>query len=402
MSLNSPLRRAILILLALIVVFAALEGMARVYSQFSRRAKMWALRKPLPLVKLFPLDRYGFRNKLALMDTMRLQAIISDVLRLEYVHLPEYNLLDPEFSYQTISINQMGFRGSAWAQARQQNEFRIFLVGGSTAFSLYAEEDSALHVLLEQSLARALGAAGRIPRVYCAAIPGATSRAEVAIVEDLVLPLKPDIVVVLNGVNDLNDGVRRQAAGWRNSALALNRVSLVRNVRLLHLFANKLATLAYTPVSFHGAAASPSRIKAVVSEVVQRYGENMQSLQRWLSRAGIPLVVCLQPDLLALNARRLPNALLAIHRAWQEHAPVRFQIHRQGYARLLENLERRRMNVFAANQLLMASGTIEHAGPVQIERIFFDAVHLTPAGNRALAAWLSQAILRHGRRRNWW
>lgn len=101
-----------------------------------------------------------------------------------------------------FSTNNMGFRGPHLVQPKPSDEFRIFMVGGSTTENLYLDDSDALTAVLQRELQ------DRAPpdvavRVYGAGKSGDRSDDHIAMLAHRIVHLEPDLVVVFAGINDL-------------------------------------------------------------------------------------------------------------------------------------------------------------------------------------------------------
>lgn len=96
-----------------------------------------------------------------------------------------------------------GFRPLQLARAKPAGELRVFALGGSTTYGLYAGGDAAFPARLEAGLRQR--APGRDVRVVNLGCPGFASD-RVAALLDTVLTLAPDLVVVYSGHNEMLGG----------------------------------------------------------------------------------------------------------------------------------------------------------------------------------------------------
>lgn len=104
-----------------------------------------------------------------------------------------------------FATNNRGFRGDTLAELKPPGEFRIFLMGGSAAECMLLSDAQAIHGVLQDRLNQ------RWPRsrfrVYNAAKSGDKSYDHVALLTHRIIHLRPDLVVVLAGLNDLRAAV---------------------------------------------------------------------------------------------------------------------------------------------------------------------------------------------------
>ncbi len=108
----------------------------------------------------------------------------------------------PGFTGDTthFTVNNMGFRGDSLLSPKPENEFRIFVLGGSTAECLYLDDADAWPAILQQELQ---GNTNRSVKIYNAGKSGDFSPDHLAILAHRIVQLQPDMIVVMAGVNDL-------------------------------------------------------------------------------------------------------------------------------------------------------------------------------------------------------
>jgi lysophospholipase L1-like esterase len=105
-----------------------------------------------------------------------------------------------------FTTNAMGFRGEELAVPKPAGEYRVFLVGGSSAECLLLDDADALNAVLQRELqSRAPG--GRTVRVYNAGKSGDRSYDHVSMIVHRIVHLEPDLLIVFAGINDLTAGI---------------------------------------------------------------------------------------------------------------------------------------------------------------------------------------------------
>ncbi|MBN8762315.1 MAG: hypothetical protein BGP20_01100 [Thiobacillus sp. 63-78] len=130
------------------------------------------------------------------------KAILFDMYRMDKRYLPFLGYLGaPNSRLPTISTNALGFRDRAIAP-RQPKEFRVLLLGGSTAWGLGASSnDHTISANLERTLNQR--GDGIRYRVMNAAYLGYIARQEMTVLTGFMEDFDPDLVVSLTGYNDL-------------------------------------------------------------------------------------------------------------------------------------------------------------------------------------------------------
>lgn len=108
----------------------------------------------------------------------------------------------PGVSGQNLfSTNNMGFRGQDLVQPKPPDEFRVFLVGGSTTENLYLDDSDALTAVLQRELQTRVSPEMAV-RVYGAGKSGDRSDDHISMLVHRIVHLEPDLVVVFAGFND--------------------------------------------------------------------------------------------------------------------------------------------------------------------------------------------------------
>lgn len=102
----------------------------------------------------------------------------------------------------TFSINNMGFRGDYLSIPKPFNEFRIFIIGGSTAECLFLDDSQSLNEVLQQHLQKHFNS-NILIKVYNAGKSGDASDDHISIIAHRIVHLEPDMIIVFSGINDL-------------------------------------------------------------------------------------------------------------------------------------------------------------------------------------------------------
>jgi len=105
-------------------------------------------------------------------------------------------------SSATFTTNNMGFRGDSLISPKPRNEYRIFLVGGSTTENLFIDDSIGFERQIQEKL-QVENPAIRI-KVYNAGKSGDASPDHLAMLGQRLVHLKPDLIILFPGINDLN------------------------------------------------------------------------------------------------------------------------------------------------------------------------------------------------------
>jgi len=105
-----------------------------------------------------------------------------------------------------FTINNMGFRGDYLTVPKPTNEFRIFMVGGSTTECLYLDDSKAITRVLQDELGKT--EAGKFTvKVYGAGKSGDASDDHCSMIVHRIVQLEPDMIILFAGVNDLTRSI---------------------------------------------------------------------------------------------------------------------------------------------------------------------------------------------------
>ena len=112
------------------------------------------------------------------------------------------NELIPNQSTDSITINDLGFRGAEFSVIKPADTYRIFMLGGSTMFGAGATSDETTipgylqYFLNEKDF-------GFDIEVINSGIQGADSNTESNLIEQKLVRLSPDLIIIYDGWNDL-------------------------------------------------------------------------------------------------------------------------------------------------------------------------------------------------------
>jgi lysophospholipase L1-like esterase len=105
-----------------------------------------------------------------------------------------------------FTTNNLGFRGDYLTVPKPANEYRIFMVGGSTTECLYLDDRNAINRVVQNELNQQ--AAGKLSvKVYGAGKSGDASDDHCSMVIHRIAQLEPDVIVLFAGINDLTRSI---------------------------------------------------------------------------------------------------------------------------------------------------------------------------------------------------
>ncbi len=348
-----------------------------------------------------------------------------------------YQLVENQ-QHQYWTINEQGFRDrDSVPLVKPQDEIRIFLLGGSTAFGYGTSNNEAtisehLQARLQQrlqqqqsspqfyrpdvlpeepdqlkaSLSKPLKLKPGKYRVINAAVPGYSSGNELAQLALEIINYKPDLIIILNGYSDLMLPSSEKATEIPQlKAYSGNTPTNVQGY--LSQVIQPLESKSYLAQIAQNHWLNPDRASAktnfILSEsltnLVQYLPANQEELERRVDRfaghhqqmlriaagAKIPLIVAIQPEITGRNPSKLTP----------EEGAIATQLGR-GYIRQVKD---------SYPQFIEANEALERSFPHNIKAVnlynlsdkypspsFIDAIHLNEAANQQVAEQLYYAI----------
>jgi lysophospholipase L1-like esterase len=106
-----------------------------------------------------------------------------------------------------FSINNMGFRGDHMILPKPEDEFRIFIVGGSTSECFYLDDSESIDKVLQTHLNKNRSQK-LTTKVYNAGKSGDASDDHISMISHRMIHLEPDVIIVFSGINDLLRSMR--------------------------------------------------------------------------------------------------------------------------------------------------------------------------------------------------
>ena len=125
--------------------------------------------------------------------------------------------LEPNQHSQTININSDGFRGPEISKEKQDNTYRIIVVGGSTTFGSGVKDDET-HPAHLQKIFDSKELDFKV-EVINGGVPGAWSENEIRFIKEKMIDYEPDLFIVYDGVNDIQR--TEMELGWAERLLEI-------------------------------------------------------------------------------------------------------------------------------------------------------------------------------------
>ena len=104
------------------------------------------------------------------------------------------------------TLNNRGFRGDDLTTPKPPDEFRIFMVGGSTTECFYLDDSESIERVVQKALA-GHPTGGRRIKVYNAGRSGDATDDHISMIVHRIVHLEPDMIIVSAGINDLSRSI---------------------------------------------------------------------------------------------------------------------------------------------------------------------------------------------------
>lgn len=277
--------------------------------------------------------------------------------------------------YANTTINEQQFRyPSELAVPKPDGVFRVFLTGGSTAWSIGAPDDArTIAGYLESILSRRFD--GIRFQVVTAGSPAWSSTHERLWIIHRVAPLEPDLVIALSGANDGHWGVRGRDVFWMRS---------YPDEFYWHLlsFLYEHAERPFPDV------VPVSNVRLPPPEVAKNLLANVDLVTHALSTGGgPPYLFALQPTLpvteKVLSEREDANR----RRRSDAYGPGTYEYLATCHAAIRDVLAKQSIPGFYFADL---SAIFDALGPA--DEIFLDSYHFGDRGNEQVARALARAV----------
>ena len=350
---------------------------------------------------------------------------------------PGYQLVGSQKN-QFWHINEQGFRDHEPVPvAKPKDEIRVLLLGGSTAFGHWNQNNSeTIATQLEARLQERMAQQKRQPqkyqpdawpiywtelvkaqalkpklregkyRVINAAVPGYTSGNELAQLALQILPYQPDLIVILDGYGDLLSPSSKSATDIPQIDNFLEDTPKHFRVYLsqfLNRWFNELYSVKALQYFVLKPEPSPAQKVLVIDSSgksleqllpkneaelerrVSRYRQNHRQIIGLCAGAKIPVILAIQPEITGRSVKQLSKAEQAIRQELGEYYRKRAALSYTQFIKALELLGRS----FPHNVKVLNFYRLEEKFPTPA---FSDAIHLTAAANDAIAGQLYETI----------
>jgi len=308
----------------------------------------------------------------------------------------------PNFKGKGYNTNADSFRYDiTFPQKKPKGEYRIFVVGGSTAWGAGVKQDQLYSRIAEQEL-KAQCVAPFTARVISAGVGAFVSAHERILIIDHIAKFEPDLIVMFDGWNDIWYGYQGILPGetidYLNVAPPLQRAMPDR----ISIKPKKLDTL--KPPSYNShffklhflLKQTLFRLKAVKEaeefeqlalspeSVLEAYLKNIHVVKDFSSRINAKLMIYLQPSIYSTKKN-----LAVYEKELMER--YKFYVNLVKYNRTLYKLFRERVPRDAKKENYLFSDA-DNSIYREVKAVFADQVHFGDRGNRLIGKHLAKIL----------
>ena len=278
-------------------------------------------------------------------------------------------LYPPNQNFETITINSHGFRGSEFSQVKSDDTFRIFLVGGSTAFGFGSTSDETT---ISGYLQKEFDRTEQNIEVINAGIGAAWSFSEEFLIEKFLLNYEPDLIVVYDGANDsryrILEGEEKMGDGLGNYI-----PNFYRTPYFLNDFVFKFGFSEETEWS--------ESDNELIGPISSTWEKRMQNICNIGKKNNFDVIIALQP-MLAVENRQLYGDEKVFN---EEH----FQKHGSSAIRIYDEMKKSLKTLHGCTVTQDLTKIFENSK----KPVYWDDVHITENGNQIVAHELFELIL---------
>jgi len=293
---------------------------------------------------------------------------------------PNYEEKNPDGTVN-MKINSLGFRGAEFEIIKTSDIKRIVIAGDSTVFGM-TPETCPYPYQVQQNFNDFQKS--KI-EVINGGIEGNNSQIVLKRIEKQILPIKPDLILLAVGWNDLysnNPLNNNESKSYRTSWRYLNKSYITKGVRRLIFRYIKPNLAKIKPISIDE---KKSLVESYNKYLPAEYIENMEQIIEIGKKKNIQIVLMTMPTILSKNMSE--SAIKTAHYPYYTSDPELLTILAERY-----NVTIRELSQKYAMPLIESANhfdSIENK-----EQYFFDTMHMYCNGYELLGKYVSDELIR--------
>jgi len=284
-------------------------------------------------------------------------------------HIPVKHNLPNQYS-ETVNINSDGFRGN---EIKKDDQYRIFFLGGSTAYGLYSTSDqTTIPGFLQKKFEN------KNIEIINAGINGADSFDETYAIKQKLMNMSPDMFLVYDGWNDLANPIKTKY----NEKQFQDEVNLV----ILHLkkYYKTLEFLEFIDrvitKQIYGDKGKPeeSYPNNLALEKITLWKNRWDEICEIGNKNNVKTIILVQPLLEAGNKE--------LH-DWEKNMSQKYE-----HQSIVSDYEQFRNTSLELNKYCSLVVDLVHVFDDRNELIYYDLGHMTDHGNKIVAEKIYEEI----------
>ena len=302
-------------------------------------------------------------------DFLEKKVMCNDLLKIIYDQEPVLTI-KPNQHYDTININNLGFRG----EELQNNEnYKIFVVGGSTIFGTGVYDDETIPYILDNKFLK-----NDKIEVINAGIPSINSNEELFHIKNTIFQLNPDLIIIYDGNNEIS---------FDNTVFKINDSDEkeIGFSDFQEFFRTPVIVYRYIMIPISNSVETSDIVledldsfnKEKSDEISEKWVSNMQEFCNFTKTNKIESIVILQPSLIH-GEKKLSEFEKTIELE-------DYELYKKTFSKMQKNISK-------FNECTLSVDFSNIFRDVS-DGIYFDHVHLNKIGNEIVAEKIYDLIL---------
>jgi len=288
-------------------------------------------------------------------------------------HNPAKHNLPNQYS-DTVNINSMGFRGDEIEKNNNNKQYRIFFLGGSTAYGVYSTSDkTTISGYLQQKFTNSN------VEIINAGVNGANSFDETYTIKQKLMNLSPNLFIVYDGWNDLSNPIRTEYPEKNfQDDINLNILKIKKYYKTIDFleFSNRVLTK-----QVYGDRGSPgeSHSNTNIDEKIKLWKNRWSEVCSIANEQNIKTIIIIQP-LLGAGNKNLNE--------WEKYMSQQYS-----HASVISNYENFKTTAFELEKQCSLVVDLTNVFDTKTELIYYDLGHMGDNGNKIVSEKIYDEIL---------
>ena len=288
-------------------------------------------------------------------------------------HVPvKHNL--PNQHSETVNINSVGFRGHEIITDYENDQYRIFFLGGSSAYGVYSTSD-------QTTIPGYLGEQFENMNIEIinAGVGGGNSFDETYTIKHKLMDMSPDLFIIYSGWNDLGNPIRTEYEEKKIqddiNLIILELGKYYRTIEFVKFFERIMIK------QFYGEKGKPeeSLNNENIYEKITLWKNRWNKICEMGNDKEIKTIILIQP-LLGAGEKNLHS--------WEKHMQEQYK-----HTSVVSHYDNLRNASLELNKHCELVVDLSHVFDDNTELIYYDLGHVTDIGNKIIAEEIYEKIM---------